>query len=105
MIMEYWQKESYRESVSKSAGAVVNGGALKGKRILVTGASGMIGSFVTDVLIELGSEVCAAGRKPEALSVRFPEAKTLRYDLNDEIDFDKRFDHVIHAAGYQDRCC
>lgn len=100
MIMEYWQKESYRESVSKSAGAVVNGGVLKGKSILVTGASGLIGSFVTDVLLELGSEVYAAGRKPDALSERFPGAKTLRYDLNDEIDFNKHVEYVIHAAGY-----
>ena len=98
--MDYWQKEVYKESVLKSAQAVVGGEILRKKRILVTGASGLIGSFLTDVLIELGAEVFVAGRKLNILETRFSKAEALQYDLNGEIVFDEELDYVIHAAGY-----
>ncbi|MBO6214233.1 MAG: NAD(P)-dependent oxidoreductase [Lachnospiraceae bacterium] len=98
--MDYWQKEVYKESVAKSTQAVIDREKLRDKKILVTGASGLIGSFVTDILLALRAKVYAAGRNPEFFHKRFGGAEALWYDLNETIAFEEEFDYVIHAAGY-----
>ncbi len=99
-MCSYYEKESYIEDVRNSLRSVVSGENLSGKKILVTGASGLVGSFITDVLIESGSTVFVAGRNPVGLQERFPKATPLTYDLASDIDFSFEFDYIIHAAGY-----
>lgn len=81
---------------------------LKGKKMLITGATGTIGSFVVDVLLRYNQtentdiSVCVAGRnveKIEKLYYGFGEITALSYDINNEIGFDVPVDYIIHAAG------
>lgn len=81
---------------------------LNGKSILITGATGLIGSALTDVLCYANScgladmEVYAASRKVERLQQRFKTWETLhfiKYDATEELQWEHRFDYVIHCAG------
>lgn len=84
---------------------------LRGKSILVTGARGMIGSFLIDFFIfcnEVKSfhlNLYAAGRDKEKLAKQFdelvnmPYLHLLSYDLNKEIDWDFSVDYILHLAG------
>lgn len=83
---------------------------LRGTSILITGATGTIGSFLTDMLLRYNKnnneqiKVCIAGRNTCKLSDMFCEWKdsnlsVVKYDINASIDFEKTVDYVIHAAG------
>lgn len=96
----FWTRETYRKSVESAARAVVGAKALKGRHVLVTGAGGLVGSFVTDVLAACDAVVSVAGRNQESLHTRFPEAQVLYYNLEEDIAFSQPFDYIIHGAGY-----
>ena len=74
-------------------------------KILVTGASGFIGSFIIEEGLARGYEVWAAVRKGS--SRQFLQDERIRFielDLNSEERLEKqleghRFDYVVHAAG------
>lgn len=81
---------------------------LKGKSVVITGATGTIGSFVTDVLLRYNQtsgasiHVIAAGRNAQKLESQYGKFKgfqPISYDLNSNIDFDVDVDYIIHAAG------
>ncbi|MDO4619779.1 MAG: NAD-dependent epimerase/dehydratase family protein [Lachnospiraceae bacterium] len=86
--------------------------ALFGKRILITGATGTIGSCIADALLVMnrdlhaGIRVLLAGRNPEKLQQLFGSfagqeglLQTLPYDLQEEITWNEDVDYIIHAAG------
>ena len=100
IVAEYYKKKIYIDDVKTSLAAVVGADKLYDKTVLVTGASGLVGSFIADVLIEAGSKVYVAGRNIADLKERFPEATSLEYDLTKEIVFDVDCDYIIHTAGY-----
>jgi len=54
-----------------------------GGAILITGASGYVGSALTDRLLSQGAEVRLAGRRVDALRDRFPAAEAVRMDVLD----------------------
>ena len=99
-MMEYYKDEVYKKDVETALSSIINAERLKNKRVLVTGASGLIGSFIADVLLQAGGYVFVAGRNKATLNERFPGANVLQYDLAKEIEFDESFDYIIHAAGY-----
>lgn len=88
---------------------------LSGKSILITGASGLIGAAIIDILIRLNEnqttsskcvKIYAAGRSKERMKERFdPYFKKnyfrhVKYDANEaEFSFSDRIDYVIYAAG------
>lgn len=85
--------------------------ALSGKKILITGATGTIGSFLTDTLLEYNEtkqaniDVYVAGRRIEKLQKFFykylPSSylHCVQYDMLEHILFDMDIDYVIHAGG------
>lgn len=93
---------------------------LDGATVMVTGASGTIGSFIVDILCEYGTKVIACGRNVDKLKNRFarflsdPEKRAgsakdnefLRFcavDILDSRSFNnlpqENVDYIIHAAG------
>lgn len=83
---------------------------LKGSSILITGASGLICSFMTDMLLYLNEaqnadiKIYATGRNIDRLKKRYEgiEDKNLffvEYDVNKKIDFDFPVDYIIHGAS------
>lgn len=82
--------------------------SLKNCTILITGATGTIGSFVADMLLRYnrvsaaGIKVIAAGRNVQKLENQFGEFKgfqAIKYDLNSDIHFNVNVDYIIHTAG------
>lgn len=103
--------ELYCQDVMNVASAELPWHRLKNKTLLLTGASGLIGTFLIDVLIrknetdQLGIKVYAAGRNEKAAQSRFADYwdsdcfSFLKLDVNQPIDFDIHFDFILHAAS------
>lgn len=79
-------------------------------RILVTGASGFIGSFIVEKGLELGHEVWAGVRSTSSrkfltdsrinfIELNFGNREKLEQQLSTFLASNKRWDCVIHAAG------
>ncbi len=77
----------------------------EGSKILVTGASGFIGSFIVEEALSKGMEVWAAVRKSSSHKyLKDERIKFIELNLNSEEDLksqlaDRKFDYVVHAAG------
>ncbi len=83
---------------------------LRNKAVLITGATGLIGSFVIDVLLQYNKiadaniDIYAVGRSKQRLVDRFQEISTeklhyIEQDVNKEPQFDIKLDYIIHAAS------
>lgn len=79
-------------------------------KILITGASGFVGSFIVERVLELGYEVWAAMRSSSSkkylqdprtnfITLDLGSDERLRQQLLDHVAEHGCFDHVIHAAG------
>ncbi|MBP5277303.1 MAG: NAD(P)-dependent oxidoreductase [Prevotella sp.] len=74
-------------------------------KILVTGATGFIGSFIVEEALNKGMEVWAAVRKTSSLQfLRDSRIHRIELNLSSEEDLKKKledhpFDYVVHAAG------
>ncbi|RHR51903.1 NAD-dependent epimerase/dehydratase family protein [Clostridium sp. AF18-27] len=84
---------------------------LNGRTVLITGASGMIGTFLIDVLMErninyaAGIKIFALGRSKDRALARFRDYINDYYftfiqcDLNEEISLEGEFDYIFHCAS------
>ena len=81
---------------------------LTGRKILVTGASGLIGSCIVETLLMNPLRdyvVYASGRTQSALIKRFshfsdyPELHLFSHDVTSQLDRSEKFDYIIHAAS------
>lgn len=66
---------------------------ISGRTVLVTGATGLIGSALVRLLKEKGAKVTSAVR-----NVKKAEGESVYYDANEPIGFDRDFDYIVHAA-------
>lgn len=84
---------------------------LKNKSILITGATGTIGSYISDMILRYNQihngriNIYLAGRNIEKLKAKYEfwndsYLDFVSYDITSEIKFEiKKIDYIIHAAG------
>jgi nucleoside-diphosphate-sugar epimerase len=107
--MFFYQSETYQSDLKLAATSIVNAENLYGKTVLVTGASGMIGSFIVDTLVYLnrhfqaGIRIVALGRNQESLQTRFQghdeQVVYLVQDVSAPLADTGGIDFIIHAAS------
>lgn len=107
--MNLYESKTYINDLKEAIDASVGIENLKNRRILVTGATGTIGSFIVDMFLEYNKmganiEIFAAGRSITRLNERFGYAKTaklkyVQYDMMESAPINISVDYVIHAAG------
>lgn len=108
--MEYLKSRTYRRNVKTAVAHTAGFDKYFGKSVLILGASGLIGSFITDCFIyanqNFGSKVriWAVGREPGRLRSRFGNQcdsflNFIEADVT-ELRLEGAFDYIIHGAGY-----
>ena len=105
--MSIYENDLYLRDVRAVAGLDLPWEQLRGRSIAISGATGMIGSFLIDVLMEKGLDmtVYALGRnvlKAKSRFGRWWEDARLRFvecDINSGIPLDEHVDYVFHAAS------
>ena len=108
MANNFHASKNYIHDLDVALKHTLNIKALCNSRILLTGATGTIGSFLTDMLIRYNRKfngkihIFVAGRnlkKMEHEYAEFDEVIPVYYDLNRDVTFDFYVDYIIHAAG------
>lgn len=108
--MELYSSKTYNHDLKTALESVINIEMLKNTSILITGATGLIGSFLVDILLKYNTEknagitVYALGRSIQRLTERFREIKTdnliyIEHNVNNVPVFDYYIDFIIHAAS------
>ena len=101
----------YQQDISNIAGTDLPWQKLKNKTLLLTGASGLIGTLLIDVLMKKNEEenlnikICAVGRNLSTARQRFarywdsPLFSFFQMDVNQPVDTNIHFDYILHAAS------
>lgn len=106
--MKFYDNRAYLQDVCAVGALELPWEQLRGRSILISGATGMIGSFLIDVLMEKGLDVTvyALGRSEEKAKNRFtrwwddPHFVFVSCDINKGLDLDvQTVDYVFHAAS------
>lgn len=106
--MDFHQSKLYIQDIDRALKHVIGIEKIFNKSVLVTGATGTIGSFVADMLIRFNQQNKAnislylAGRNLQRLQKQFgyyDNVNFLQYDMMKPIEFDVSIDYIIHAAG------
>ncbi len=111
--MTLYQSDLYLEDVCAVSRLALPWEKLKNKSLMLSGATGLLGSFLIDVLMEknlsedLGCTVFALGRSEEKMKARFsrfagdPRLVFLTCDVKEPLTFEgpERVDYVLHLAS------
>lgn len=107
----YIKHEIYAADVASVANENLPWEKLAGKSLLLTGATGLIGTLMIDVLMKknrddnLNVKIFAAGRNEKVANERFADYfddknfSFIRLDVNEPIKDDFHVDFIIHAAS------
>ena len=95
-----------RDDVASILAEPINWEKLRGGAILLSGSSGMLGSYILDTLLTLnedrdyGMTVYGLMRNPDKLPDRMrSRIHVIRQSVVDPIDTNVRFDYVLHTAS------
>ncbi len=108
--MFLYDSATYRKDLATAISAVPKIQDLRSSSIMITGATGLIGSFLVDMLLEYNRledadiQIYALGRSEARLQKRFEGVITdhlhfVEHDVNQSPTFDFAIDYVIHAAS------
>lgn len=107
----YYRNSKYREDLDEAIKGTADFEKLNGKTFFLTGATGLIGSFMADLLIyanetrQAGIRVYALVRNREYAECRFrslmehPEFHLIVQDVCEPPGVEGKADYIIHAAG------
>ena len=107
----YIKHELYKEDVQRVADENLPWDDLKNKSLLLTGATGLIGTMIVDVLMkknfddDLNLKIYTTGRNEKSAIERFGEYfsdknfKFLKMNVNEPIQLSFDVDYIIHAAS------
>lgn len=99
---------SYQEDIHNASSLDLPWQKLKGKNILITGASGLIGSCIVEILMarnEINFNIYVSGRNKEKLLNRFYRYNSyecfhiIEYDVTTQLDCNIDFHYIISAAS------
>lgn len=108
MFIKY---KMYSEQIEKTAALKIEWERLKNKSFLITGASGLIGTFLVDLLMYssgkfgLNIKIYAVGRNEKSMRCRFNDYwdngsfSIIQQDVNHSINADISCDYIIHGAS------
>lgn len=95
-----------KEDLDRIINSNIKWDKLKDSKVLITGASGMIGSYLTRVLIELNErfnmniEIYVLVRNPQKFSSDILDnVKVIKQSVNDKIETDVTFEYILHTAS------
>lgn len=105
--MSIYENSLYLQDIQTVAGLELPWEQLRRKSMVISGATGMIGSFLIDVLMEMDLDMTlfALGRNAEKAKARFGrwwEDRHFRFvecDINAGIPLQENVDFVFHAAS------
>lgn len=108
--MNFRRSVSYKRELNESIPRVVDFDSLRDSSVLITGATGLIGSYLVDLLLAYNEKnsanikIYAMGRVLQRLKERFEGDDTdlltlVENDVCSEISMDFRVDYIIHAAS------
>ncbi len=106
------QDPRYQQDLQQAAACLPDWDCLRGRSIMISGATGMIGSFLVDLLMHqnqyagLDCQIYALGRSQEKAKNRFapywenPRFRFVTCDINAGIDLAvEQVDYILHAAS------
>jgi len=105
-----YNSKIYSNDLQKAIDNTLEVEKLKGASVMITGAGGLIGSFIVDMLLEYNKtenanvDIYALGRSSKRLEDRFSDVVTdklhfVTHDVNEKPEFDFQVDYIIHAAS------
>ena len=109
--MKVYENSLYQEDVEYVANLNLDWSKLENKSIMISGATGLIGSMLIDVLMNknqngLNCTIYALGRSKQRMQDRFsycfndPLFKYVEYDVNKKLELeDKPIDYILHLAS------
>lgn len=101
----------YKKDLAMALGSVKDFDLLKNKKILITGATGLICSYLVDLLMhsnkqhDMNVTVYAMGRNETLAKQRFEDYWSsdkfvfIKHDVTESFQFDYTFNYIIHGAG------